>query len=226
MISLMDGRLVWLLCVLIGAVLIFGLIDDAEGKEHVYTNSLPSNVTMSAGDEIRLYNNSSSTLTVRQQDGLFTDGSACCVYVGSQSTLSITIPNSVGTFEWSDSNDNYGLLYIEQSLVELLTVTAKPIISVNDNVVSGTATPDTPIAVTVINPNMDSSTVIVKTDSNGNFEQKLNPTTEGDHNIYVTDKKQTTVTSYEVDEINRNLETRLSVLKVLESILRIIFGSE
>ena len=41
-----------------------------------------------------------------------------------------------------------------------------------------------------------------------------------------TDKNKTTYTSYEVDEINRNLETRLSVLKVLESILRIIYGSE
>ena len=39
----------------------------------------------------------------------------------------------------------------------LSVASADPIISVSDNVVSGTATPETPIAVTVINPNMDSS---------------------------------------------------------------------
>jgi len=91
-------------------------------------------------------------------------------------------------------------------------------------VVSGTATPETPIAVTVVNPNMDSSTVIVKTDSDGSFEQNLNPTVKGEHDIYVTDKDKTVKTTYAVVNENANLDTRLSIMKSLESILRIIFG--
>lgn len=214
-----DDRLIWIFSLLIGAVFIFALIGQANAES--YTNELPSEIYIEQGGQIELTNLTNSTLTVRQNEGLFSSS------LGMNGTWTANMPYGVGSYPWSDSNGKTGVIYITSSIDNnLAQISNKPVISVEDNVVSGTATPDTPIGVTVINPHMDSSTVIVKTDSEGNFEQKLNPTSEGTHNIYVTDKNRTTYTSYEVDDINRNLETRLSVLKVLESILKIIYGSE
>jgi len=219
MISLIDGRIVWLICVLIGAVFIFGFLNSANAE--LYEYPLPSEVAVQQGDSISVINLTNSTVTVRQNDGLFSS------QIAVNGTWTAGMPYGVGYYPWSDSNGNTGVIRIINGIDNNVTTTsADPIINVNDNVVSGTATPNAPIAVTVINPNMDSSTVIVRTDSEGNFEQKLNPTVEGDHNIYVTDKDKTTATSYNVEDANKNLETRLSVLKVLESILKIIYGSE
>ena len=219
MISLIDGRIVWLICVLIGAVFIFGFLNSANAE--LYEYPLPSEVVVTQGEAFSVINLTNSTVTVRQNDGLFSS------QIGVNGTWTAGMPYGVGYYPWSDSNGNTGVIRIINGIDNNVTTTsADPIINVNDNVVSGTATPNAPIAVTVINPNMDSSTVIVRTDSEGNFEQKLNPTVEGDHNIYVTDKDKTTATSYNVEDANKNLETRLSVLKVLESILKIIYGSE
>ena len=214
----MDKTL-YIFLVLIGAVMIFGFLASANAE--LYEYPLPSEVVVTQGEAFSVINLTNSTVTVRQNDGLFSSS------IGTNGTWTANMPYGIGYYPWSDSNGNTGVIRIVDSIDNNVTTSpADPIINVNDNIVSGTATPNTPIAVTVINPNMDSSTVIVKTDSEGNFEQKLNPAVEGDHNIYVTDKDRTTATSYEVDDINRNLETRLSVLKVLESILKIIFGSE
>ncbi len=217
-----DDKLIWIFSLLIGSVFIFGLIASANAESPAgYFYPLPSEVVVTQGDAISVVNLSNSTVTVRQNDGLFSS------QIAVNGTWTANMPYGVGYYPWSDSSGNTGVIRIVDRIDSNVTTTsADPIINVNDNVVSGTATPDTPIGVTVINPHMDSSTIIVKTDSEGNFEQKLNPTSEGTHNIYVTDKNRTTYTSYEVDDINRNLETRLSVLKVLESILKIIYGSE
>ena len=208
-------KVMYVFLVLISCVMLFGFLASANAEEFV--NSLPSEVVVTQGDYIRVTNLSNSTLSISSDSGLFNSG-----VLYTNGTWTGNMPYDVGYYPWSDSNGNKGVIRI----IDKIQPTVEPVINVSDNVVSGTATPETPIAVTVINPNMDSSTVIVKTDSEGNFEQKLNPAVEGDHNIYVTDKNRTTYTSYEVDDINRNLETRLSVLKVLESILKIIYGSE
>ena len=215
----MDKTL-YIFLVLIGAVMIFGFLASANAE--LYEYPLPSEVVLTQGEAFSVINLTNSTVTVRQNDGLFSS------QIAMNGTWTANLPYGVGYYPWSDSSGNTGVIRIVGTIDNNVTTSPAddPIINVNDNIVSGTATPNTPIAVTVINPNMDSSTVIVKTDSEGNFEQKLNPAVEGDHNIYVTDKDRTTATSYEVDDINRNLETRLSVLKVLESILKIIFGSE
>lgn len=210
-------KVLYIFLVLISAVMIFGMLASANAE--VYEYPLPSEVVVTQGDEFTVINLTNSTVTIRQNDGLFSS------QIAANGTWTAGMPYGVGYYPWSDSNGKQGVIRIVEPINNnIQTSTEDPIINVNDNVVSGTATPDTPIAVTVINPNMDSSTVIVKTDSEGNFEQKLNPTAEGDHSIYVTDKDKTTKTSYNVEDSNKNLDTRLSVLKVLESILRIIYG--
>lgn len=210
-------KVLYIFLVLISAVMIFGMLASANAE--VYEYPLPSEVVVTQGDEFTVINLTNSTVTIRQNDGLFSS------QIAANGTWNAGMPYGVGYYPWSDSNGKQGVIRIVEPINNnIQTSTEDPIINVNDNVVSGTATPDTPIAVTVINPNMDSSTVIVKTDSEGNFEQKLNPTAEGDHSIYVTDKDKTTKTSYNVEDSNKNLDTRLSVLKVLESILRIIYG--
>ncbi len=213
MISLIDGRIVWFICVLIGAVFIFGFLASANAEEFV--NSLPSEVIVTQGDYVRVTNLSNSTLSISSDSGLFSSG-----VLYTNGTWTGNMPYDVGYYPWSDSNGNKGVIRI----IDKIQPTVEPVINVSDNVVSGTATPETPIAVTVINPNMDSSTVVVKTDSEGNFEQNLNPTVKGEHNIYVTDKDETVKTTYDVVNENVNLDTRLSIMKSLESILRIIFG--
>ena len=210
-------KVLYIFLVLISAVMIFGMLASANAE--VYEYPLPSEVVVTQGDEFTVINLTNSTVTIRQNDGLFSS------QIAVNGTWTAGMPYGVGYYPLSDSNGKQGVIRIVEPIDNnVQTSTEDPIINVNDNVVSGIATPDTPIAVTVINPNMDSSTVIVKTDSEGNFEQKLNPTAEGDHSIYVTDKDKTTKTSYNVEDRNKNLDTRLSVLKVLESILRIIYG--
>ena len=210
-------KVLYIFLVLISAVMIFGMLASANAE--VYEYPLPSEVVVTQGDEFTVINLTNSTVTIRQNDGLFSS------QIAVNGTWTAGMPYGVGYYPWSDSNGKQGVIRIVDSIDNNVTTSpADPIINVNDNVVSGTATPDTPIAVTVINPNMDSSTVIVKTDSEGNFEQKLNPAVEGNHDIYVTDKDKTTATSYNVEDSNKNLDTRLSILKVLESILRIIYG--
>ncbi len=212
----MDKTL-YIFLVLIGAVMIFGFLASANAE--LYEYPLPSEVVVTQGEAFSVINLTNSTVTVRQNDGLFSSS------IGTNGTWTANMPYGIGYYPWSDSNGNTGVIRIVDSIDNNVTTSpADPIINVNDNIVSGTASPNTPIAVTVINPNMDSSTVIVKTDSEGNFEQNLNPTVKGEHNIYVTDKDETVKTTYDVVNENVNLDTRLSIMKSLESILRIIFG--
>lgn len=212
-----DDKLIWIFSLLIGSVLIFGLIGSANAE--LYKYPLPSDISVKQGESFTLVNLSNSTVSVNERNGLF----------GSLLSVNGTWTHNMhdkGNFEWIDTDGNIGVIRVVSPINNNLSIASDPIINVSDNVVYGTATPETPIAVTVINPNMDSSTVIVKTDEQGNFEQKLNPTSNGNHDIYVTDKNKTTATSYNVEDKDKNLDTRLSILKVLESILKIIYGSE
>ena len=215
---IMMDKVLYIFLVLIGSVFIFGFLASANAE--LYEYPLPSDISVKQGESFTLVNLSNNTVSVHERNGLF----------GSSLNVNGTWTHNMhykGNFEWFDSDGNMGIIRVVQPIDNNLSVaSADPIISVSDNVVSGTATPETPIAVTVINPNMDSSTVIVKTDEQGNFKQNLNPTSNGNHEIYITDKDKTTATSYNVVDKDKNLDTRLSILKVLESILKIIYGSE
>ena len=210
-------KVMYIFLVLISCVFIFGFIASANAE--LYEYPLPSEVVVTQGDSFSVINLSNSTVTIRQNDGLFSS------QIAVNGTWTANMPYGVGYYPWSDSNGKQGVVRIVEPIDNnVQTSTEEPVINVSDNVVSGTATPETPIAVTVVNPNMDSSTVIVKTDSDGSFEQNLNPTVKGEHDIYVTDKDKTVKTTYAVVNENANLDTRLSIMKSLESILRIIFG--
>lgn len=215
---IMMDKVLYIFLVLIGCVFIFGFLASANAE--LYEYPLPSDISVKQGESFTLVNLSNNTVSVHERNGLF----------GSSLNVNGTWTHNMhhkGNFEWFDSDGNMGIIRVVQPINNNIAIaSADPIISVSDNVVSGTATPETPIAVTVINPNMDSSTVIVKTDEQGNFKQNLNPTSNGNHEIYITDKDKTTATSYNVVDKDKNLDTRLSILKVLESILKIIYGSE
>jgi len=211
-------KTMYIFLVLICSIIIFGFIASADAE--LYEYPLPSDISVKQGESFTLVNLSNSTVNVSERNGLFSSS----LSVNGTWTHNM---NDKGNFEWYDSDGNIGIIHVVQPINNNISETPlQPTVSVSDNVVSGTATPDTPIAVTVINPNMDSSTVIVKTNEQGNFEQNLNPTSNGNHDIYVTDKDKTTSTSYNVEDKDKNLDTRLSILKVLESILKIIYGSE
>ena len=98
-------------------------------------------------------------------------------------------------------------------------------VSVVDNIIMGNGTkPNLPVMVTTISPSFETTNRVITSDADGAFEIKLNPTEKGEYQIYVTQDSNTTKTVYTVEDENKNLEIRLSLLQTLQKILEIIFG--
>ena len=98
-------------------------------------------------------------------------------------------------------------------------------VSVVDNIIMGNGTkPNVPIMVTTISPSFEATNRVTTSNADGTFEIKLNPSEKGEYQIYVTQENNTTKTVYTVEDENKNLEIRLSLLQTLQKILEIIFG--
>ena len=95
---------------------------------------------------------------------------------------------------------------------------------VEDNIIQGKVEPEKTVAVTIVSPSNEVTNKIVKSDSDGSFETKLNPEEKGEHEIFITQDSHTLRTTYTVEDEFKNLELRLDILKALRDILEIIFG--
>jgi len=188
---------------------------NAYGEEHAFVNALPAYLEIEQGDTIKLTNLTNSTINITHDE-------ICCTHMDSSIAVNGTwtgkFPYEPDTYDWYTDTDN-GQIIIKGDVVPVVTT-----VNINDNIITGNSAPDSIVAVTTISPSMETSNKIVKTDNNGDFETNLTPTEKGSHDIYVTYGDSTVKTIYTVEDENENLEIRLSILQVLESILKIIFG--
>ena len=195
---------------------------NAYGEEYAFVNSLPAYLEIEQGDTVKLTNLNNSTINMNQEavgtSNHPTNKQLYSFPIGANSTWIGDFPYPPNTYDWYTDTDS-GQIVIKDDVIPVVTT-----VNINDNIITGNSAPDSIVAVTTISPSMETSNKIVKTDSSGDFETNLNPTEKGSHDIYVTYGDSTVKTIYTVEDENENLEIRLSILQVLESILKIIFG--
>ena len=192
---------------------------NAYGEEYAFVNSLPAYLEIEQGDTVKLTNLTNSTINMKL-DGIGTSNHPTERQVYSfpipvNTTWTGDFPYPPGSYGWITDN-HYGQILIKGSHT--------PVVSVEDNIITGNVEPNTPTVVTTISPSHETTNTVVTPDSNGDFETKLNPTEKGSHTIYVTQDGDTVKTTYNVEDENKNLEIRLSLLQTLQAILEIIFG--
>ena len=184
----------------------------AFAEEHTFVNTLPVYLEIEQGDSIKLINLSNSTINIKHDE-------ICCTHmdysIGINGTWTGDFPYEPGMYEWATDINNGVILIKEPHIL---------VVSVEDNIITGNVEPNTPTVVTTISPSHETTNTVVTPDSNGDFETKLNPTEKGSHTIYVTQDGDTVKTTYNVEDENKNLEIRLSLLQTLQAILEIIFG--
>jgi len=127
------------------------------------------------------------------------------------------MPYEAGVYEWINVNSTGTIVIKDRQLIEQEIV-------VEDNIIQGKVEPEKTVAVTIVSPSNEVTNKIVKSDSDGSFETKLNPEEKGKHEIYITQDSHTLRTTYTVEDEFKNLELRLDILKALRDILEIIFG--
>lgn len=193
----------------------FGIMSYAHAEQYTYDNYFPSYIELQQGDSLKLVNLTNQTFSVTERGGLFSSS------LSVNGTWVANMPYEHGDYYWDDSRGYTGVIRILENNIEQ---TPAPTVYIEDNIVFGTGVEGKPVAVTTISPNYESKTVIVKTDDNGSYKTNLNPTENGSYDVYVTQGDSVTSVEYEVTDKDRNLDTRLSILQVLESILRIIYG--
>ena len=192
---------------------------SAFGEEYRFTNELPIYLEIESGDIISLTNLTNSTINMKL-DGIGTSNHPTERQVYSfpipvNTTWTDDFPYPPGSYGWTTDN-HYGHILIKEPHT--------PVVSVEDNIITGNVEPNTPTVVTTISPSHETTNTVVTPDSNGDFETKLNPTEKGSHTIYVTQDGDTVKTTYNVEDENKNLEIRLSLLQTLQAKLEIIFG--
>jgi len=187
-------------------------VASAFGEEHTFVNTIPVYLEIEQGDSIKLINLSNSTINITHDE-------ICCTHMNSSIEVNGTwagkFPYEPGMYGWITDN-HYGQILIKEPHTS--------VVSVEDNIITGNVEPNTPTVVTTISPSHETTNTVVTPDSNGDFETKLNPTEKGSHIIYVTQDGDTVKTTYNVEDENKNLEIRLSLLQTLQAILEIIFG--
>ena len=192
-------------------VLILG-VGDAFAETYEFTNTLPNYLEIKQNDVIFLKNLSNSTINLRHTDGLFSSGE-----LYTNGTWTGNMPYEPGVYEWINTNSTGTIVIKEKQLIQQEVI-------VEDNIIQGKVEPEKTVAVTIISPSKEVTNKIVKSDSNGSFETKLNPEEKGKHEIYITQDSHTLRTTYTVEDEFKNLELRLDILKALRDILEIIFG--
>ena len=192
-------------------VLILGM-GDAFAETYKFTNTLPNYLEIEQNDVIFLKNLSNSTINLRHTDGLFSSGE-----LYTNGTWTGNMPYDPGVYEWINTNSTGTIVIKEKQLIQQEVI-------VEDNIIQGKVEPEKTVAVTIVSPSNEVTNKIVKSDSNGSFETKLNPEEKGKHEIYITQDSHTLRTTYTVEDEFKNLELRLDILKALRDILEIIFG--
>ena len=192
-------------------VLILGM-GDAFAETYKFTNTLPNYLEIEQNDVIFLKNLSNSTINLRHTDGLFSSGE-----LYTNGTWTGNMPYDPGVYEWINTNSTGTIVIKEKHLMQQEVI-------VEDNIIQGKVEPEKTVAVTIVSPSNEVTNKIVKSDSNGSFETKLNPEEKGKHEIYITQDSHTLRTTYTVEDEFKNLELRLDILKALRDILEIIFG--
>tara|TARA_Y100000996_G_scaffold392927_1_gene356057 strand:+ start:620 stop:1252 length:633 start_codon:yes stop_codon:yes gene_type:complete len=192
-------------------VLILGM-GDAFAETYKFTNTLPNYLEIEQNDVIFLKNLSNSTINLRHTDGLFSSGE-----LYTNGTWTGNMPYDPGVYEWINTNSTGTIVIKEKQLMQQEVI-------VEDNIIQGKVEPEKTVAVTIVSPSNEVTNKIVKSDSNGSFETKLNPEEKGKHEIYITQDSHTLRTTYTVEDEFKNLELRLDILKALRDILEIIFG--
>ena len=192
-------------------VLILGM-GNAFAETYEFTNTLPNYLEIKQNDIIFLKNLSNSTINLRHTEGLFSSGE-----LYTNGTWTGNMPYEAGVYEWINVNSTGTIVIKDRQLIEQEIV-------VEDNIIQGKVEPEKTVAVTIVSPSNEVTNKIVKSDSNGSFETKLNPEEKGKHEIYITQDSHTLRTTYTVEDEFKNLELRLDILKALRDILEIIFG--
>ena len=192
-------------------VLILGM-GDAFAETYKFTNTLPNYLEIEQNDVIFLKNLSNSTINLRHTDGLFSSGE-----LYTNGTWAGNMSYDPGVYEWINTNSTGTIVIKEKHLMQQEVI-------VEDNIIQGKVEPEKTVAVTIVSPSNEVTNKIVKSDSNGSFETKLNPEEKGKHEIYITQDSHTLRTTYTVEDEFKNLELRLDILKALRDILEIIFG--
>ena len=192
-------------------VLILGM-GNAFAETYEFTNTLPNYLEIKQNDMIFLKNLSNSTINLRHTDGLFSSGE-----LYTNGTWTGNMPYEAGVYEWINVNSTGTIVIKDRQLIEQEIV-------VEDNIIQGKVEPEKTVAVTIVSPSNEVTNKIVKSDSDGSFETKLNPEEKGKHEIYITQDSHTLRTTYTVEDEFKNLELRLDILKALRDILEIIFG--
>ena len=192
-------------------VLILGM-GNAFAETYEFTNTLPNYLEIEQNDIIFLKNLSNSTINLRHTEGLFSSGE-----LYTNGTWTGNMPYEAGVYEWINVNSTGTIVIKDRQLIEQEIV-------VEDNIIQGKVEPEKTVAVTIVSPSNEVTNKIVKSDSDGSFETKLNPEEKGKHEIYITQDSHTLRTTYTVEDEFKNLELRLDILKALRDILEIIFG--
>ena len=192
-------------------VLILGM-GNAFAETYEFTNTLPNYLEIKQNDIIFLKNLSNSTINLRHTEGLFSSGE-----LYTNGTWTGNMPYEAGVYEWINVNSTGKIVIKDRQLIEQEIV-------VEDNIIQGKVEPEKIVAVTIVSPSNEVTNKIVKSDSDGSFETKLNPEEKGKHEIYITQDSHTLRTTYTVEDEFKNLELRLDILKALRDILEIIFG--
>jgi len=192
-------------------VLILGM-GNAFAETYEFTNTLPNYLEIKQNDIIFLKNLSNSTINLRHTEGLFSSGE-----LYTNGTWTGNMPYEAGVYEWINVNSTGTIVIKDRQLIEQEIV-------VEDNIIQGKVEPEKTVAVTIVSPSNEVTNKIVKSDSDGSFETKLNPEEKGKHEIYITQDSHTLRTTYTVEDEFKNLELRLDILKALRDILEIIFG--
>ena len=192
-------------------VLILGM-GNAFAETYEFTNTLPNYLEIKQNDVIFLKNLSNSTINLRHTEGLFSSGE-----LYTNGTWTGNMPYEAGVYEWINVNSTGTIVIKDRQLIEQEIV-------VEDNIIQGKVEPEKTVAVTIVSPSNEVTNKIVKSDSDGSFETKLNPEEKGKHEIYITQDSHTLRTTYTVEDEFKNLELRLDILKALRDILEIIFG--
>ena len=192
-------------------VLILGM-GNVFAETYEFTNTLPNYLEIKQNDIIFLKNLSNSTINLRHTEGLFSSGE-----LYTNGTWTGNMPYEAGVYEWINVNSTGTIVIKDRQLIEQEIV-------VEDNIIQGKVEPEKIVAVTIVSPSNEVTNKIVKSDSDGSFETKLNPEEKGKHEIYITQDSHTLRTTYTVEDEFKNLELRLDILKALRDILEIVFG--